>query len=244
MHRRTRHLVLAAAAVALAILVTGCGGSTSSSSSSSSSSAAPVKGGTLVATYQGEPQGLDPAIDWEGQGWAIEHTMFNTFVKYASKPGTAGTEMLPDLATEVPTQANGGIADGGKTYTFHLKKGIKFAPPVDREVTSADFKYSFERMMADPKAPATGFYTGVVGAEAFMAGKAKSIAGYETPDKYTVVIRLQKPDMAFMGAMAMSFTRCRPQGMGRASGAGRSTVTRSAPARSCSTTGRRAARSS
>ena len=77
---------------------------------------------------------------------------------------------------------------------------------MDREVTSADFKYSFERMMADPKAPATGFYTGVVGAQAFMDGKAKEIAGYTTPDKYTVVIHLAKPDMAFMGAMAMSFT--------------------------------------
>ena len=165
-----------------------------------------MKGGTLVATYQGEPQGLDPAIDWEGQGWAIEHCLFNTFLQYAAKPGTAGTEMLPDLATEVPTQENGGIADSGTTYTFHLKHGIKFAPPVDREVTSADFKYSFERMMADPKAPATGFYTGVVGAEAFMAGKAKHIAGYQTPDPYTVVIKLEQPDMAFMGAMTMSFT--------------------------------------
>ena len=209
MHRRTSHLVLAlsATAVALAFLLAGCGGSTSGSTSpSQAATAAPVKGGTLVATYQGEPQGLDPAIDWEGQGWAIEHTMFNTFVKYASASGSAGTEMLPDLATEVPTQQNGGIADGGTTYTFHLKKGIKFAPPVDREVTSADFKYSFERMMADPKAPATGFYTGVAGAQAFMDGKAKEIVGYTTPDKYTVVIKLDKPDMAFMGAMAMSFT--------------------------------------
>ena len=209
MRRRTPHLILAlsAAAFAFAFLVAGCGGSTSGSTApSQAADAGPVKGGTLVATYQGEPQGLDPAIDWEGQGWSIEHTMFNTFVKYASKPGAAGTEMLPDLATEVPTQANGGIADGGKTYTFNLKKGIRFAPPVDREVTSADFKYSFERMMADPKAPATGFYTGVVGAEAFMAGKAKEIAGFTTPDKYTVVIHLAKPDMAFMGAMAMSFT--------------------------------------
>jgi peptide/nickel transport system substrate-binding protein len=205
MHRRIRHLLIATAAASLAVFLAACGGS-ASTSSPSPDSAAPVKGGTLVATYQGEPQGLDPAIDWEGQGWAIEHTMFNNFIKYASAPGTAGTEMLPDLATEVPTQENGGIADGGKTYTFHLREGVKFAPPVDREVTSADFKYSFERMMADPKAPATGFYTGVVGAEEFMAGKAEEIAGYETPDKYTVVIRLKRPDMAFMGAMAMSFT--------------------------------------
>jgi ABC-type transport system substrate-binding protein len=208
--RRTRpHLVLAVATLAaLTVLVAACGGSTSGSGggSSAAASAAPVKGGTLVATYQGEPQGLDPAIDWEGQGWAIEHTMFNNFIKYASESGTAGTEMLPDLATDLPTTENGGISADGTVYTFHLKKGIKFAPPVDREVTSADFKYSFERMMADPKAPATGFYTGVVGAQAFMDGKAKEIKGYQTPDAYTVVIRLSHPDMAFMGAMAMSFT--------------------------------------
>ena len=112
MHRRTRHLLLALAAVAVAaFLAAGCGGSTSGSTSpSQAATAAPVKGGTLVATYQGEPQGLDPAIDWEGQGWAIEHTMFNNFIKYASKPGAAGTEMLPDLATEVPSQDNGGIS--------------------------------------------------------------------------------------------------------------------------------------
>ena len=205
MQRRTMALAVVLLGALVAVLaLSACGGG--SSSSSSASGAAPVKGGTLIATYQGEPQGLDPAIDWEGQGWAIEHCMFNNFIKYAAAPGTAGTQMLPDLATEIPTPANGGVTDGGKTYTFHLRKGIKFAPPVNREVTSADFKYSFERMMADPKAPATGFYAGVVGANAFMAGKAKTIAGYETPDPYTVRIRLEKPDMAFMGAMAMSFT--------------------------------------
>jgi ABC-type transport system substrate-binding protein len=206
MQRRTTGLAIALLGALVTVLALNACGGGSASSSSATTGGAPVKGGTLVATYQGEPQGLDPAIDWEGQGWAIEHCMFNNFIKYAPASGTAGTQMLPDLATEIPTEANGGVTGGGTTYTFHLKKGIKFAPPVDREVTSADFKYSFERMMADPKAPATGFYSGVVGAKAFMAGKAKTIAGYQTPDKYTVRIRLEKPDMAFMGAMAMSFT--------------------------------------
>jgi len=207
MQGRIRPLAVALlGGAALLLALSACGGGSSSPSSSPPTGGSPVRGGTLIATYQGEPQGLDPAIDWEGQGWAIEHTMFNTFLKYASAPGTAGTQMLPDLATEVPTQENGGVTDGGKTYTFKLRSGVKFAPPVDREVTSADFKYSFERMMADPKAPATGFYTGVVGAKAFMAGKVTGIKGFETPDKYTVVIRLEKPDMAFLGAMTMSFT--------------------------------------
>ena len=155
MHRPTRHFFLALAVVAVAAFLTaGCGGSTSDSTSpSQAATAAPVKGGTLVATYQGEPQGLDPAIDWEGQGWSIEHTMFNNFIKYAHKPGQAGTELIPCLATEVPSTDNGGISADGKTYTFHLRKGVMFAPPVNREVTAADFKYSFERMMREPRRP-------------------------------------------------------------------------------------------
>ena len=93
---------------------------------------------------------------------------------------------MPDLATEVPTAANGGISADGMTYTFHLKKGIKFAPPVNREVTAADFKYSFERMMVEPLAPATFFYTGIVGAQDFIDGKAKEISGFKVVDDYTV----------------------------------------------------------
>ena len=66
-----------------------------------------------------------------------------------SEPGEAGTELVPDLATEVPTP-NGGISADGKTYTFQLRQGVKFQPPVSREVTAADFKWSFERMMRLP----------------------------------------------------------------------------------------------
>ena len=101
----------------------------------------------------GEPQYLDPAVDWEGNGWSIEHTMYNTLLTYASAPGTPGTELVPDMATEVPTVANGGITNNGKTYTFHLRPGIKFAPPVNREVTAADVKYSIERMLSAATRP-------------------------------------------------------------------------------------------
>jgi len=81
MPRRTRPatsppLVGAAALVlaALSLALGACGGGSASPSGSPAAEGSPVKGGTLVATCQGEPQGLDPAIDWEGQGWAIEHT--------------------------------------------------------------------------------------------------------------------------------------------------------------------------
>ncbi len=114
--------------------------------------------------------------------------------------------LVPDLATEVPSAANGGISADGKVYTFHLKKGIKFAQPISTEVTAADFKWSFERMMKEPLAPATFFYTGIVGAQDFMDGKAKDISGYKVVDPNTVQITLEKPDGAFLMAMTMPFT--------------------------------------
>ena len=47
---------------------------------------------------------------------------------------------VPDLAASMPT-----VSNGGKTVTVHIRKGIKFSPPVNREVTSADVKYAMER---------------------------------------------------------------------------------------------------
>ncbi len=161
--------------VAMILALAACGGGSSTSSSSSAPAAAQTKGGTLLITYQGEPQYLDPAIDWEGNGWSLEHTMFNTLLTYSSGVGSAGTKLVPDLATAMPT-----VTNGGKTYTFHLHQGVKFAPPVNREMTAADWKYSFERMMSPkttPTPPGTGFYMSIVGAKAFNAGKASSIAG-------------------------------------------------------------------
>ena len=74
--------------------------------------------------------------------------------------------LTPDIATEVPSVANGGITNGGKTYTFHLRHGVMFQAPVSREVTAADFKWSLERMLnpkMSPRAPAGYLYSSIVG---------------------------------------------------------------------------------
>ena len=198
-------LILVATVLALAA----CGGGSTTTTSSSAPATAQTKGGQLLITYQGEPQYLDPAIDWEGNGWSLEHTMFNTLLTYSSGVGAAGTKLVPDLATAMPT-----VTNGGKTYTFHLHQGVKFAPPVSREMTAADWKYSFERMMSPrttPTPPGTGFYMSIVGAKAFNAGKASSIAGVKVIDPYTLEIDLVKPDVTILSALTMSFTDVVPK---------------------------------
>jgi ABC-type transport system substrate-binding protein len=204
-------LILVVVLVALALALSACGSGTSTTSSTGGSAAAsgtPQKGGQMLVSYMSEPQNLDPAADWEGNGWSIEHCIFNTLLTYASAPGDKGTVLVPDMATEVPTVENGGITNDGKTYTFHLHTGIKFAPPVNREVTSADVKYSIERMLSPdtrPVPPATSFYMSIDGAPAFNAGEAKSVTGIKTPDDSTVVIDLSKPDATILYALTMSF---------------------------------------
>ena len=175
-------------------------------STSGAQTTTPQRGGTLVVAFQNEPQTLDPAIDFEGNGWAIEHAIFGNLLNYSTGPGAAGTTIIPDMATVVPTVANGGITNGGKTYIFHIRPGIKFAPPVSREVTAADFVYSFQRMMSLPTAPAKGYYTGIVGLQAFLNGKAKTIAGYRATGKYTLEVDLQKPIATFLNIMEMPFS--------------------------------------
>ena len=191
----------------LALGLAACGTTTGGGGggSPSSSSDQPKQGGTLTLSYLTEPSSLDPAIAWNVIDWQIEHDIYQGFLQYAHEPGQAGTQLIPCLATEVPSAANGGISADGKTYTFHLRKGVKFQPPVSREVTAADFKYSFERMMLEPRAPATSFYMGVVGADAFMKGKAKEITGFKAVDDYTVEITLKSPDLSFLNAVTMDF---------------------------------------
>lgn len=191
-----RQFLLRAGAIGLSATVAGqilaaCGSSTTGSSAPVAS-ASPKKGGTLVFAWDSEPQTLDPAIAWNIIDVQIIRALFEGLYTYAPKPGVAGTDLIPNIAAAMPT-----ITNGGKTYTIKIKPGIMFQPPVSREVTAEDFKYSFERMMRLPTAPGTYFYTSIVGAVDYQKGKAPHVAGYKALDKYTIEIDLEQPNLAF-----------------------------------------------
>jgi ABC-type transport system substrate-binding protein len=199
--------LLVVAVVAGVVLLTRGGGAPQATSPGAAASATvPVRGGTLRVTFENEPATLDPAIAWDIESWSLERLTYQTLLTYAAASGAAGTRLVADLATEVPTVANGGISPDGLVYTFHLKTAVRFAPPVDREVTAADFKYSFERMLREPLAPATSFYAGISGARAYLDGAADEVEGFEVMDAHTVRITLDAPDAAFLHVMALPFT--------------------------------------
>src|SRR5260370_35792753 len=71
--------------------------------------------------------------------------------------GTAGTQIVPDLATAIPKPT-----DGGKTYLFQIQRGIKFSN--GQVMKPSDFVTTFERQFTVPGP--TSFYSGIIGASA------------------------------------------------------------------------------
>jgi peptide/nickel transport system substrate-binding protein len=85
-----------------------------------------------VTTF-GNTDNLDPTGEYGIPGWGVLDSMQRTLVTFRFVPGAGGTVLVPDLATSVPQPSANGL-----TYTFHLKRGIKFGPPLSREITSKD----------------------------------------------------------------------------------------------------------
>ena len=126
--------------------------------------------------------------------------------------GPPGNELVPDLAEAAPE-----ISSDGLKYTFKLKPGVKWAPPLNRDVTSADVAYAFQRINAAPLVAQYGFY--YYGVIKGMDGKAKSaetkISGIETPDDQTIIFNLEKPTGDFLYRLSMPAAAPIPEEVGK-----------------------------
>ena len=130
-----------------------------------------------------------------------------TLVGYNHVAGAAGNVVVPDLATNLGT-----VSKDGKTYTFHIKNGVKFGPPLNREITSKDILFAFERLGTPALIPGYAFYYEVIkGFKAFEAGTAKNISGITTPDPKTIVFKLTVPTGDFRYRLGMPATGPIPQ---------------------------------
>lgn len=105
----------------------------------------------MMATIEGNPESLDPAIGYETAGGEIMQNVYETLLFYN---GSSASELVPVLATEVPTVDNGGISADGLTYIYNLRTDVKFHD--NNTMTSEDVRYSIERALAinDPHGPA------------------------------------------------------------------------------------------
>ena len=222
--RRSRPAWIAAVAAAAA-LAAGCGGgegdeeaapATPSETATqpaepgaeppSATAAEPEAGGVYRVDWEASfnfTNGFDPTGEYLGEVWGIYSSLLiRTLVGYRHTAGAAGNELIPDLATDL-----GEVSPDGLTYTFTLKDGIAFGPPLSREITSADIAFAFERIgTASLVAQYSGYYQVIEGMPEFLEGTADTISGIETPDEKTVVFRLTEPTGDFLYRLAMPAT--------------------------------------
>src|SRR5450631_2260472 len=140
-----RRLAPPAAFCGLALALAACGGSSSggggTTGGSSGSTLKPaltgagenltngVKGGTLTVYQHEDFQHLDPGEAYFSLDYEIVYPTNRTLYEFSPD---STTKLVPDLASAPPI-----LSDGGKTITVHIRSGVRFSPPVNREVTSA-----------------------------------------------------------------------------------------------------------
>jgi peptide/nickel transport system substrate-binding protein len=221
-----------------------CGSSSKSGGTSASgSSGKPVYGGTLRVIANGGPEdSLDTVSSYEVSNYVLEHVFTRQLLTYptVAVTGLSGPSwdksigLVPDIATAVPSAANGGITNNGITYTYHLRTGVMWNTSPPTAVTSADFMNEY-KAFCNPVEPVgnTGYFESTIAgfttycnAEfAYFSGKnapkvtpaaltayqnSHSISGVATPNATTLVFTLSQPATDFNNIMAMPFDSARP----------------------------------
>jgi oligopeptide transport system substrate-binding protein len=149
----------------------------------------------VLNLYGIDPHTLDPAISGDSTSHQYVTQIFSGLVRLDNN-----LEPVPDIAEKWT------ISDDGMTYTFYLRKNVKFHDGTP--VTASDFKHSWERACN----PATGSSTAetylgdVAGARETLAGKNPEISGVIVNDKYTLEIQIDAPRSYFLYKLAYPTT--------------------------------------
>ena len=147
--------------------------------------------------------GFDPSGEYLSWSFALHGMLLHrNLVTYKHIKGAEGNVLVPDLAEEVPEPTNNGL-----TYTFTLKDGIMFSPPVDREIVCDDFAYSLGRIdVAEVVAQYGSYFDGTI--EGMVEpkpykGEVEIPSGVKCIDDKTLEITLTKetPDILYRLAM-------------------------------------------
>jgi peptide/nickel transport system substrate-binding protein len=182
MHRLRTATVLAASA-ALALAVAGCSGSGGSTAAASGGT---TKGGTLSVLTTATAVHLDPATS-QNLSTGTLGLLVRRLTTWQVTPGTTA-KVVPDLATNTGTPS-----DGGRTWTYHLKRGVEFQD--GSAITSADIKYGVERSFAPTLTGGLSYHKNLlVGGDAYRGPFTGSqLASIATPDARTIVFHLNAP---------------------------------------------------
>ncbi len=148
----------------------------------SANAQAAKKGGTFnfIAPYGGDLSSLDPHKTNRSQDYIVILNIHRSLYIWSSEKG----KPVLALADSVD------ISKDRLTYTYHLKKNIKFHN--GRGVTADDFIWSYQRIL-NPKTVSSSVRNIriIEGADDFISGKSKSIKGLKKIDDHTLQITLK-----------------------------------------------------
>lgn len=183
---KPRHRVLALFIV-VGLLFTACGGG-SPTTGGGAGGETPSQSNTLIIAMGADATGLDPASVMNNESGFVMSTLFDGLTRY--KPGT--TEVEPGLAESWD------VSPDGLTYTFHLRKGVKFH---DGTPFDADAAVKWLDRLLNPNNP--NYYAKRPGIDSFVDFTFGEVTSYRAVDPYTLVITLREPDATFLQSLAM-----------------------------------------
>ena len=200
-------LVLAIGAISAVVIVRGGGGDEEEQQQTEPTKApaddGDQDGGEATGDLRlpgGDPITLDPALAGDAASATYIVEIFGGLVSI-----DLDLNLVPDIASELPTRENGGIVDnpdGTVTYTFHLRDKVVFHNS-NRLVTASDFKYSLERALeprtASPVAEA--YLRDIVGARDMARGRADEVRGIEVVDDFTLKLTIDAPKPYFLAKL-------------------------------------------
>ncbi|WP_026422938.1 ABC transporter substrate-binding protein [Actinokineospora inagensis] len=203
-----RFITAVAAGAAVVMGLSACGGGSSSNGGGSGGSGgtntpafnaalnsvfnpSDKKGGTIRVANAGTWDSLDPGETYYGYSWNFIRLYTRSLVMFKPAAGNGSSELVPDLAESL-----GQPSDGGKTWTYKLRKGIKFED--GSAVTSKDVKYAVLRStdkVTFPNGPA--YFEGYLNLPAGYKGPFKTPdintdSAIQTPDDQTIVFHLKQ----------------------------------------------------
>jgi peptide/nickel transport system substrate-binding protein len=224
----SRRAVGALGASLLLLGAAGCGGSSSDEPPAGvQETANAVKGGTLNMLGTSDVDYMDPNVSYYSIGNLSMRMWARQLFSYPAKSGQT-TTTAPDIATELPTEANGGISADGKTYTIKLRDDVMWNSSPERPVVAGDFVRGIQRT-CNPVQPFGGipdFATLIEGYQDFCDGLAKAgasaqaigdyirgnaISGVQATDDTTLQFTLTQPATYFTDMLAMTAFSAAPE---------------------------------
>ena len=173
---------------------------------------------------------LDPQGEYGAVGSIVERAFTRQLVSYpASTNLVISKSIAPDVASVVPTAANGGISADGLTYTFHIKSGVMWtrhrAPGHLPGLQAGDQRTCDPTLAMDGNpayytATIAGFLAFCTPFEAMDPASSPTaraayinghdVSGIQTPDSSTIVFTLTQPATDFLNILALPFASAAP----------------------------------